>query len=104
MREQSAEVVALFERLDSSGVQLTALVNNAGAIPAGDILAIDEETWRGAWDLKVFGFVNMAREAYRRMKYAARGGVICNVIGAGGIRPTSGYICGATANAGTCAT
>ena len=63
------------------------LVNNAGAIPGGDIAAIGESTWREAWDLKVFGYVNTSRAAYENMK--ARGkGVIINVIGAAGERPS----------------
>jgi len=75
------------------------LVNNAGAIPGGAILEIDEERWREAWDLKVFGYINLTRAAYRRMK--ARGdGVIVNVIGMAGERPLAGYIAGSTGNAG----
>src|SRR5690348_2979634 len=35
------------------------LVNNAGAIPTGDIFAVDEARWRAAWDLKVYGYVNL---------------------------------------------
>ena len=35
------------------------LVNNAGAIPGGKLLDVDEATWRKAWDLKVFGYINM---------------------------------------------
>jgi hypothetical protein len=37
------------------------LVNNAGAIPGGDLQAVDEQRWRTAWDLKVFGYINMSR-------------------------------------------
>ena len=37
------------------------LVNNAGAIPGGTLLDVSEETWRKAWDLKVFGYINMCR-------------------------------------------
>ena len=51
------------------------LVNNAGAIPAGDIQAIDEKIWREAWDLKVFGYVNMTRRFYPLMQNNG-GGVI----------------------------
>src|SRR4051812_4436454 len=40
------------------------LVNNAGAIPTGDIFAIDEERWREAWELKVFGYINLMRAMY----------------------------------------
>ena len=41
------------------------LVNNAGAIPGGSLLDVDEATWRKAWDLKVFGYVNMCRALLR---------------------------------------
>jgi NAD(P)-dependent dehydrogenase (short-subunit alcohol dehydrogenase family) len=75
------------------------LVNNAGAIPAGSLDQVDEATWRGAWDLKVHGYVNLSRAAYAGMK--ARGaGVILNIIGAAGERPSASYIAGGSANAG----
>ena len=74
------------------------LVNNAGAIPAGDLQAIDEARWRDAWNLKVFGYVNMCRAVYPVMK-ARGGGVIVNVLGAAGERPTWGYIAGSAGNA-----
>ncbi len=74
------------------------LVNNAGAIPGGALDAVDEERWRKAWDLKVFGYINMCREMYAQMKTQRRG-VIINVIGAGGERPTATYIAGGAGNA-----
>ncbi|WP_214319760.1 short-chain dehydrogenase/reductase [Nonomuraea sediminis] len=78
--------------------EVDVLVNNAGDIPAGRLDQIDDETWRHAWDLKVHGYIDLTRHFYTRMK--ARGsGVIVNVIGAAGERPTADYICGATANA-----
>lgn len=74
------------------------LVNNAGAIPSGTLQAIDERTWREAWDLKVYGFINMTREYYAR--FARRGGgVIVNVIGMAGERPDASYVAGTTGNA-----
>ena len=74
------------------------LVNNAGAIPGGDLLAVDNETWRAAWDLKVFGFISLCRAVYPAM--AARGsGVIVNVIGAAGEKLDPNYIAGSTGNA-----
>ena len=39
-------------------------INNAGAIPRGNIAEIDEARWRAAWDLKVFGYVNTTRRFY----------------------------------------
>jgi NAD(P)-dependent dehydrogenase (short-subunit alcohol dehydrogenase family) len=75
------------------------LVNNAGAIPQGTLTALDEKLWRDSWDLKVFGFINVAREIYAAMCERKRG-VIINVIGGAGERPTAGYIAGSMANAG----
>ena len=74
------------------------VVNNAGAIPSGTIADVDEERWREAWDLKVFGYINLMRHAMAAM--SERGsGVIVNVIGGGGEKPTPGYIAGAGGNA-----
>jgi NAD(P)-dependent dehydrogenase (short-subunit alcohol dehydrogenase family) len=75
------------------------LVNNAGDIPGGTIETLDEAKWRHAWELKVFGFINLTRELYPRMK-ARKGGVIVNVIGMAAEQPSFEYICGAAANAG----
>jgi len=44
------------------------LVNNAGSNPAGTIEDIDDATWRASWDLKLFGYINMTRAFYARMK------------------------------------
>jgi 3-oxoacyl-[acyl-carrier protein] reductase len=74
------------------------LVNNAGAIPGGDIEAIGEQRWREAWDLKVFGFINLTRAIYPMMK-SRRRGVIVNVIGVGGELLNANYIAGSTGNA-----
>lgn len=74
------------------------VVNNAGAIPGGQLTDVDEATWRAAWDLKVFGYINMTREFYNIMR--ARGhGVIVNVIGLAGEKFDFGYIAGTTGNA-----
>jgi 3-oxoacyl-[acyl-carrier protein] reductase len=84
--------------LASDHDDIDILVNNAGALPGGDVLDIDEETWRGAWDLKVFGYINMCREFYRCMKRRGAG-VIVNVIGIGAVMKYPWYICGASGNA-----
>jgi len=75
------------------------LVNNAGAIPGGDLQAVDNDTWRAAWDLKVFGFISLCRAVYPAMA-ARRSGVIVNIIGAAGEKLDPGYIAGSTGNAG----
>ncbi|MDP2240210.1 MAG: short-chain dehydrogenase/reductase [Burkholderiales bacterium] len=73
------------------------LINNAGAIPQGSITALDDPAWRASWELKVFGYINVTREIYRAM-CARRSGVIINVIGTAGERPSAGYIAGSMAN------
>lgn len=78
--------------------EVDILVNNAGDIPGGSIESIDEAKWRHAWELKVFGYINLTREVFGRMK-ARGGGVIVNVIGMAGENPSFEYICGCTANA-----
>ena len=75
------------------------LVNNAGAIPQGTLTGLDEKTWRASWDLKVFGYINVTRDIYAAMCERKRG-VIINIIGGAGERPTAGYVAGSMANAG----
>ena len=54
--------------LATSTDPIDVLVNNAGAIPSGSLDVVDEETWRTAWDLKVFGYINLTRAVYTSMK------------------------------------
>ena len=56
------------DRLAKGYPDIDILVNNAGAIPGGTLLDVSEETWRKAWDLKVFGYINMFRAFYALMK------------------------------------
>lgn len=77
---------------------LDILVNNAGSTPRGTLLEVDEDRFRAAFDLKVFGYINLCREFYRQMK-ARRRGVIINILGNGGEAPDAGYIAGAACNA-----
>ena len=78
--------------------EVDILVNNAGDIPGGSLEAINEATWRHAWDLKVFGYINLCRIYLARMQ-AAGSGVILNVIGAAGERSDASYVTGAAGNA-----
>lgn len=87
------------DALAEQHADIDILVNNAGAIPGGDLDAVTEARWREAWDLKVFGYVNMCRRFYAAMRTRRRG-VIINVIGMGGERLDRGYIAGAAGNAG----
>ncbi|HVV08545.1 SDR family oxidoreductase [Amycolatopsis sp.] len=74
------------------------LVNNAGDIPGGSVDVVDEEKWRHAWELKVFGYINLTRAMYARMKERGHG-VIVNNIGASGERFDFNYIAGSSGNA-----
>ena len=78
--------------------EIDILVNNAGAIPGGSVLDIDEDRWREAWELKVFGYINLVREVLPQMQ-ARKKGVIANIIGMAGAAPRNAYLCGSTANA-----
>ncbi len=85
--------------LGKACAEVDILVNNAGAIPGGDLLEITDERWRQAWDLKVFGFINLTRELYKSMR-ERKSGAIVNIIGVAGERHRSNYITGTTGNAG----
>lgn len=76
---------------------LDVLVNNAGAIPPGNLQAVDDGAWRSAWNLKVFGYISLTRALYPRLK--ERKGVVINIIGASGERFEADYIAGSSGNA-----
>ena len=91
---QDSEVL----RVAQAAGEIDLLVNNAGAIPPGTLLSVDNDTWRRAWDLKVFGFISLCRQIYPQMA-ARKSGVIVNVIGAAGEKFPPNYIAGAAGNA-----
>lgn len=85
-------------RLAAATPEIDILVNNAGDIPGGSLDMVDEDAWRHGWELKVFGYINLTRLVYARMK--ARGhGVIINDIGASGEGFDFDYIAGSSGNA-----
>ena len=81
---------------ETAGIDI--LVNNAGDIPGGSLEKIDETTWRHAWELKVFGYINLTRLVHVDMK-SRNQGVIVNIIGAAGERFNYDYITGSAGNA-----
>jgi NAD(P)-dependent dehydrogenase (short-subunit alcohol dehydrogenase family) len=85
------------ESLGKACEDVDILVNNAGDIPPGTIEQIDSETWRKAWDVKVFGYVDLSRIIYRRM-CARKSGVIINIVGSAARNPNHRYIAGCMAN------
>ncbi|MBI4589601.1 MAG: SDR family oxidoreductase [Candidatus Rokubacteria bacterium] len=80
-----------FERID-------ILVNNAGAIRGGDFLSLPDAQWITDWNLKLLGYIRMARAVFPIMQ-AQGGGRIVNVIGAAARNPTATYLTGGAANA-----
>jgi NAD(P)-dependent dehydrogenase (short-subunit alcohol dehydrogenase family) len=85
-------------RLADAAGDVDILVNNAGVIPSGSLFDIDEKRWRDGWELKIYGYINLCRLYYPRMK-AQGGGVILNNIGNGGEIADPHYIAGAMGNA-----
>ncbi len=98
-KQADLSVRGVAEEIAAWAGDLDILVNNAGAIPGGDLQRVDEETWRRAWDLKVFGYINLTRAVYAKMKIRGHG-VIVNILGNAGERLNPAYIAGSTANAG----
>jgi NAD(P)-dependent dehydrogenase (short-subunit alcohol dehydrogenase family) len=86
------------DKLAAECPDIDILVNNAGAIPGGNIAQIDEARWRQAWDLKVFGYINMTRRFYALMAQR-KSGVIINILGAAGENPDFDYVAGSSGNA-----
>ena len=74
------------------------LVNNAGGIVRGDLLAIVDAQWRAAWEPKVFGYINLMRHYFGRMR-ERRSGVIVNIIGLGAEKVDYDYVAGSAGNA-----
>ncbi len=77
--------------------EVDILINNAGAIPQGSLHDADIPAWQRAWDLKLWGYLELTQSALASM--SARGaGVILNVVGVSGERPDAGYLAGSMAN------
>lgn len=77
-----AEVLRLFETVDSELGPVDALVNNAGITgPVGRVEDVSLATLRRVLDVNVIGCILCAREAVRRMstKRGGRGGAIVNL-------------------------
>lgn len=85
-------------RLAAECSETDILVNNAGNIPGGALEKLSDLDWRRGFDLKVFGYITLAREIYRHMK-ERRHGVILNNIGNAGECWDANYIAGCTGNA-----
>jgi 3-oxoacyl-[acyl-carrier protein] reductase len=74
------------------------LVNNAGAAQGGPFLTMPDQTWLDSWQLKLFGYIRVAREVFPHLVRRG-GGRIVNVIGVAGVQPMENYMIGGAANA-----
>ncbi len=72
------------------------LVNNAGAAQGGAFLSLPDQAWLESWQLKLFGYIRVAREVFPHLQ---RRGRVINVIGVAGVQPMSDYMIGGAANA-----
>jgi NAD(P)-dependent dehydrogenase (short-subunit alcohol dehydrogenase family) len=86
------------ERIVDEAGDIDVLINNAGVIPSGTLFDVGAQKWREGWALKGFGYADMIRLVYPRMK-SRRGGVIINNIGNGGEVCDPQYVAGAAGNA-----
>ena len=78
--------------------RIDILVNNAGAIRGGAFLDIPDAQWINDWNLKLLGYIRMARAVFPIMQ-SQGGGRIVNVVGAAARNTTSVYLTGGAANA-----
>src|SRR5882672_7038064 len=85
------------EALGKACAEVDILVNNVGDIPPGTLAEIDGDTWRKAWDVKVYGYVDLTHIIYPHM-CARKSGVIINIICAAARSPNHRYIAGCMAN------
>ena len=83
--------VRKFDRID-------ILVNNAGGAHIGGVLTTTDEEWEYNIQLKLLGYIRMAREVIPYMK-AAGGGKIINVVGMAAKEPNHLYMVPGVTNA-----
>ena len=58
---------AVAERLGAEGA-----INNAGAAQGGPFLRLPDQAWLDGWQLKLFGYIRVAREVFPPPRRARR--------------------------------
>ncbi len=84
---EADDVAALFDRLESDGVEVDVLVNNVGVARMAAFEEVDDEEWQLNWSVNVMSAVRCGRRVLPGM--AARGwGRVVNVSSSAGKRPS----------------
>ena len=73
------------------------IVNNAGATPRGDFLALTDQQWSDGFALKFYAAVRLSRAAWPSLMET--GGSIVNIAGVGGITGDAEFTIGGAVNA-----
>lgn len=95
-REENAQA-SVAHILDHFG-HVDILVNCAGAAPGRVLLDIDDELWNQALGVKFLGYMRMAKSTIPHFLRQGHG-VIVNVIGNDGVKPSYWELTGTAANA-----
>ena len=102
LQKESDANRAVTDTIEKLG-SIDVLVNCAGAAPGRLLLEIDEETWAMALGLKFLGYVRMVKAVIPHFLQQGQG-VIVNVIGNDGVKPSYWELTGTAANAAGLAT
>jgi 3-oxoacyl-[acyl-carrier protein] reductase len=68
--------------------RIDTLINNAGGAHIGGIAQTTDEAWEEHIQMKLLGYIRMAREVIPHMKIGNAGGRIINIIGTAGLEPS----------------
>lgn len=93
-------------RIESEIGPIDILINSAGAARRHEPEDLDADKWRAAMDAKFFPYIHVQDAVLSRMRARAENrpagsanGIVVNIIGNGGKRPTSTHLAGGSANA-----
>ena len=78
--------------------RIDILANNAGTLHTGGISTTSDEDWEYQIQLKLLGYVRMAREVIKHMRLNG-GGKIINIVGATGKEPNPAHLVSGVLNA-----
>ncbi|MDA8195013.1 MAG: SDR family NAD(P)-dependent oxidoreductase [Thermaerobacter sp.] len=101
--QHEAEALRAVDEVTAALGRVDILVNCAGAAPGRLLQDIDDDTWRVALGLKFLGYVRMAKAVMPQFVEQG-GGVIVNVNGNDGVKPSYWELTGTAANAAVMAT